>query len=176
VTGAAPRPPHTVELTLWQHAEADLKAVRRAVFVVEQAIPEAEEWDADDADCVHVLVRVNCEPVGTGRLHPTGKIGRLAVVSHCRRYGFGSVVLRRLIDEARAAGLPEAHLHAQVAALPFYLAHGFVPEGAVFDEVGIPHRKMRLDLAAPADHPSDTQRLHTEGPADGHAQRPDDAG
>ncbi len=30
-------------------------AVRRAVFIEEQGIPEAEEWDALDATCTHYL-------------------------------------------------------------------------------------------------------------------------
>ena len=29
--------------------------IRRAVFIEEQQIPEAEEWDAHDATCLHYL-------------------------------------------------------------------------------------------------------------------------
>ena len=37
----------TLELTAWQDNEPDLRAVRTAVFIEEQSIPEEDEWDAD---------------------------------------------------------------------------------------------------------------------------------
>jgi predicted GNAT family N-acyltransferase len=44
-------------------------AVRKDVFVVEQKVPEDIEYDAHDADAVHVLaVRADGVPLGTGRL------------------------------------------------------------------------------------------------------------
>ncbi|MGB8941245.1 MAG: GNAT family N-acetyltransferase, partial [Streptomyces sp.] len=44
-------------------------AVRKEVFVVEQQVPEDLEYDAYDADAVHVIaVRDDGLPLGTGRL------------------------------------------------------------------------------------------------------------
>jgi predicted GNAT family N-acyltransferase len=37
-------------------------------------------------------------------------------------------------------------LSAQVHALGFYRAEGFEPEGALYDEAGIPHQAMRRRL------------------------------
>ncbi len=39
-------------------------------------------------------------------------------------------------------------LHAQTHALGFYARLGFAAFGDVFDEDGIPHKAMRLDLTA----------------------------
>ena len=39
-----------------------------------------------------------------------------------------------------------AYLHAQVPVEGFYLKRGFHPVGGVFEEAGIPHRKMELAL------------------------------
>lgn len=145
-TAAAP----AVELMVcdWaSHAES-LAAVRRAVFCAEQGISEALEWDGADPGAVHVLALTKREPVGTGRLLPTGKIGRLAVLASFRRHGVGSLVLRRLVELARARGLGGVYLHAQADALGFYAAHGFVAEGPEFDEAGIRHRRMRLAFSA----------------------------
>lgn len=51
-------------------SEEDLKscfAVRSEVFVVEQSVPESIEYDAYDADAVHVLaVDADGAPLGTG--------------------------------------------------------------------------------------------------------------
>ncbi len=131
----------------WPDDAATLAAIRRAVFVEEQGVPAEIEWDGRDADCAHVLALVNREPVGTGRLMPTGKVGRLAVLASSRRHGIGSRMLRHLVDLARRRGLREVYLHAQVYAIPFYAAHGFVAEGPEFQEAAIAHRRMRLALA-----------------------------
>jgi len=137
-----------LRVTKWdlQVDRAMLRQVRHRVFVLEQRVPEDEEWDEEDAPAVHVLATRNREPVGTGRLTSAGKIGRLAVLSEFRGKGVGGRILRMLVHEAVHRGLPEAVLHAQVQALPFYEKHGFVAEGPVFDEAGIPHRRMRRRL------------------------------
>ncbi len=122
--------------------------MRRAVFVEEQGIAESDEWDAADAEAVHVLVTLNRDPVGTGRLLATGKIGRLAVLARVRGRGIGSLMLERLIELGRNRGLDGVYLHAQATALDFYAAHGFAPEGPEFEEAGIPHRRMRLAFSA----------------------------
>ena len=137
-------------LAHWAAERRTIEAIRRRVFVDEQKIPEKDEFDGEDASCLHVLARLNRDPVGTGRLMPTGKIGRLAVLAASRRHGIGSRMLLRLVELARERGLPEVYLHAQVSALPFYVAHGFAAEGDEFEEAGISHRRMRLVLA---DHP-----------------------
>lgn len=138
----------TLELSRWQDNEPDLRAVRTAVFIVEQAIPEEEEWDEVDVHCVHLVARLDGRAVGTGRLLPDGRIGRMAVLREARGTGVGSAMLQRLMAAASAAGHRESTLNAQVAVIPFYAAHGFQSEGEVFDECGIPHQRMRAPLAA----------------------------
>ena len=137
----------TLELTRWADEETDLRAVRTSVFIEEQAIPEDEEWDEMDALSVHLLARLDGRAVGTGRLLPDGRIGRMAVLREARGTGLGSAMLQRLMAAASAAGHRETTLTAQVAVMPFYAAHGFLPEGEVFDECGIPHQRMRASLA-----------------------------
>jgi predicted GNAT family N-acyltransferase len=161
-----------IRVAEWPGDADALASIRRRVFVEEQGVPAELEWDGRDADCAHVLALVNRDPVGTGRLLPAGKIGRLAVLASSRRHGVGSRMLRRLTDIARDRGLPEVYLHAQVSALPFYAAHGFVAEGAEFEEAGIAHRRMRLALAADPRAPD--QRSAAE--AAGTAQPADDRG
>lgn len=126
----------------WDADRAVLARIRREVFIDEQKVPESEEWDADDAASAHVVATLNREPVGTGRLNPAGKIGRIAVVAGMRGRGIGSLILRRLLEEARRRGIRTPYLHAQLQAVPFYEKHGFTCEGNVFDEAGIPHVRM----------------------------------
>ncbi len=129
---------------------ADLRAVREPVFVVEQQVPIEEEWDELDPQCRHVIARDNNNtPIGTGRLTPERKIGRMAVVATWRGKGVGGALLEALMDEARALGWPEVTLNSQTHAMPFYAAYGFEAFGDEFMEAGIPHRKMRKALNAP---------------------------
>ena len=129
-------------LTTWSTDRIVLQGIRREVFINEQLVPESDEWDDDDAVSVHALVTLNREPVGTGRLNPGGKIGRIAVKAVLRGRGIGTLILRQLLHEAYHRGIREPYLHAQVQAVPFYENLGFRVEGDVFDEAGIPHVRM----------------------------------
>jgi predicted GNAT family N-acyltransferase len=126
----------------------DLRSVREPVFVVEQNVPLEMEWDELDPKCRHVIARDDAHrPIGTGRLTPEHKIGRMAVLREWRGRGVGEALLLALIDEARALGLADVALHAQVDAIGFYEKFGFAPYGERFEEAGIQHQSMRLALA-----------------------------
>ena len=132
---------------------ADLQrafTIRRRVFIEEQQVPEEIELDADDALAFHALALIDGEAVGTGRMLEHGddevKIGRMAVLRNLREHGIGRCILRFLMEHARASGRTKAVLHAQISAEGFYLKEGYIPIGGVFDEAGIPHRKMERAL------------------------------
>ncbi|MGH8130390.1 MAG: GNAT family N-acetyltransferase [Steroidobacteraceae bacterium] len=129
-------------LTTWDADRPVLERIRREVFIQEQKVPESDEWDEDDAVSVYVLASLNREPVGTGRLNPAGKIGRIAVIAGLRGRGIGALILRRLLEAARDLGIRKPYLHAQLQAVPFYEKLGFRSEGDVFDEAGILHVRM----------------------------------
>lgn len=135
-----------VQLVTWDEAGEALAQVRRRVFIEEQSVPEALEWDEWDPICLHALVRAGDQPVATGRLLPDGRIGRMAVVRPWRQRGLGRAVLETLLEAARARGVTEAVLSAQLHAIPFYARAGFRAEGPEYDDAGIPHRTMRLSL------------------------------
>jgi YbgC/YbaW family acyl-CoA thioester hydrolase len=136
----------------WRALGEQAAAVRRAVFIEEQGIAESEEWDDDDARAHHVVVtNLDGWAAATGRLIPDetpgrARIGRMAVMRCARGVGLGRKVLEALVDQARTIGRPQLSLHAQCSAQALYESAGFQPVGEVFDEVGIPHRKMVLTL------------------------------
>lgn len=130
-------------------------AVRKEVFVVEQRVPEDIEYDAHDADAVHVLaVAEDGRPLGTGRLlrgtvpdaPSTGSLGRLAVTRAARGLGVGAALVRAIEEVARGRGLTAVDLHAQTHALGFYERLGYEAYGPEFPDAGIPHRTMRRAL------------------------------
>ena len=134
---------YTVAVADWSACGTELSAVRRTVFVLEQQVPEALEWDGLDPDCVHAVARAaDGAAIGTGRLLPDGRIGRMAVLSHWRGQGVGAALLQCLLQQAQARGDQHIHLHAQVSAVGFYARAGFVAYGEEFMDAGIRHLSM----------------------------------
>ena len=149
-----------VEVANWSHEgqRTALLNLRYTVFVQEQGVPEERERDELDGDCWHVLARDHAGvPIGCGRLTPEHKIGRMAVRKEWRGYGVGTGLLRELIGRARTQGWPEVALDAQVSAISFYEREGFSAHGDVFDDAGLPHRKMRMTLPSISDESEQAQ-------------------
>ncbi|MDO8339660.1 MAG: GNAT family N-acetyltransferase [Candidatus Burarchaeum sp.] len=142
--------------------------IRTRVFVLEQNVTQEEEVDGLDESAIHVIAYADGKPVGTARmlelesgpLSASGgkgplsakqkvggaKLGRMAVLRQYRDKGAGAAMARRLIEMARAMGMKEVVLDAQVDAIGFYEKLGFIAEGSVFMDARIEHRKMRLKL------------------------------
>lgn len=155
-----PSADYHIEFVHYPKARAELAAVREPVFIHEQGVPAAMEWDALDPDSIHILARSSDgTPIGTARLSPDRRIGRMAVLPAWRGRGVGSALLRHLIAHARTLGYPELVLHAQTHALGFYEGFGFTAFGQPFDEAGIAHRQMRLQLSSPDGLEPEAHRL-----------------
>lgn len=128
--------------------------LRRRVFVEEQRVEAALEWDDLDALSEHFLARrvEDGAAVGTARLRVVAgqaKAERVAVRAEVRQTGVGRILMGALEERARAQGCGEIVLNAQLTALPFYEALGYVADGPVFEEAGIDHRSMHRSLSAP---------------------------
>ena len=137
----------TVRAAVWPQDEPRLEAIRHEVFVVEQRVPVALEWDGIDPQCRHVLAEdAQGKTIGCGRLLPDGHIGRLAVLASWRGRGVGAALLARLVALAREAGHERVVLNAQTHARGFYARAGFTPCGPEFEEAGIPHQAMERSL------------------------------
>jgi predicted GNAT family N-acyltransferase len=125
-------------------------ALRHEVFVVEQGVTVAEEYDGRDDEALHLVAVEDGVVVGTCRLVPAGttvKLGRMAVAKHVRRRGLASRLLALADDEARAQEASRIALHAQTDALALYGAAGYAARGARFMEAGIEHVAMEKRLS-----------------------------
>lgn len=143
-------PEFTVRPARWNEDQAAIAALRRAVFIEEQSVPEALEWETVDAQCRWWLAETPVEGVvGIVRLLDSGRIGRLAVRQTWRRKGVGTALLNAVLAAARRSGMKDIYLCAQTQALDFYARHGFSAEGPEYLDAGIPHRTMWLVIAAP---------------------------
>ena len=128
----------------WPADESSIRSVRQAVFVREQHIPAALEWDGRDPDCTHLLALTQEQhAVGTLRLSQDGRIGRMAVLKPYRHQGVASALLRYLLAMAEKQGMTTLFLNAQCQTTGIYQRFGFAPTGPVFEEAGIPHQRMQ---------------------------------
>jgi len=143
-----------IETQSWVVARDAAYAIRYAVFVEEQGIPVELEIDDYDPIAEHALAFVDGQCVATARIYldeqdpSKAKIGRMAVLKDFREHGIGTTLLGEVIRAGMMQGASVFELHAQQSAVPFYAKLQFKPDGAIFDEVGIPHQCMRLVLGS----------------------------
>ncbi|MFM2478584.1 GNAT family N-acetyltransferase [Celerinatantimonas sp. MCCC 1A17872] len=119
-----------------------IRAVRDQVFIKEQGIDPALEFDGQDSNTIHALVSVDGAYVGTGRMFDDGHIGRIAVLSDYRSMGIGSKIVNALTERAIKQHYPRVYLGAQKQAIDFYARLGFKPFGDEFIEADIVHLAM----------------------------------
>jgi predicted GNAT family N-acyltransferase len=130
--------------------------LRERVFCGEQGVPYAEERDGRDGSALHlVALAPQAQREGDGRVVATlrllldrevAKIGRVAVRRDWRRRGIASRMLRIALDQARARGCTSVRLAAQVDATGLYERAGFSVSSEPFEEAGILHVGMGLEL------------------------------
>ena len=110
------------------------------------------ELDDDDGKAIHFLALISGNAVGTARVvlrRGSAKIGRMAVLKSYRGIGVGLKLLKRAIATAKRKRTRRIYLHSQVPVIGFYESSGFRAVGPVFDEAGIPHRKMTWTKQSP---------------------------
>ena len=140
-----------VRLGDWATQGSAAQAIRHAVFAAEQGVHADPMSEESDITAMHAVAfnRMGVA-VASGRLLSAGpgvaQIGRMATVGVLRGAGVGAAVLQALLQAARQRGDHEVLLHAQTGAVGFYRRAGFVEQGAVFDEAGVPHQTMRRAL------------------------------
>ena len=130
----------------------ELLKLRSKVFVAEQHCVY-QDVDGKDPLCLHVMGTWNEQLIAYARLVPGGlsykepAIGRVLVHADFRALGYGKLLMQYSMEETikhfRASIIV---ISAQRYLETFYRNLGFVTEGAVYPEDGIPHIKMRYGL------------------------------
>ncbi len=124
--------------------------LRREVFVVEQQVDEAEEFDGREGECVHVVAVDGGRVIGCCRLLPAGevvKLGRMVVASGRRREGVAEALLAESDVQAAALGASQITLSAQTYVTSLYGKAGYEVTSEPYDEVGIEHVRMEKRLS-----------------------------
>ncbi|USA45989.1 GNAT family N-acetyltransferase [Acinetobacter sp. C26M] len=130
----------------WDQLQHDAKLIRTLVFIQEQGIAEADEWDEQDAISQHFVIYDQDQPIATARLLQNNSVGRVAVLKAYRGQGLGQMIMLDIIAFAKQQGRAFLHLSSQVHAMSFYQQLGFVVQGDEYDECGIPHIEMIMSM------------------------------
>ncbi len=130
----------------WEQLEQHAKYIREQVFIQEQGITPEDEWDDLDAVVLHFIVSDKEQPIATARLLPQHSVGRVAVLMPYRKQGIGKILMQHIIEYARNHKMPYLKLSAQTYVTAFYEALGFKVQGEVYEDCGIPHIDMVLEL------------------------------
>ncbi|EHC2216609.1 GNAT family N-acetyltransferase [Listeria monocytogenes] len=131
--------------------QAALK-IRNDVFVVEQRVDPALEWDEfDEIDSVVMFVDYaeDGTPLATGRFREKngyGKVERICTQKVARGTGSGRRIMKAIESEAKSRGLTTLKLGAQVTAIPFYEKLGYETCSGLFLDAGIEHKDMKKTL------------------------------
>jgi predicted GNAT family N-acyltransferase len=124
--------------------------IRRKVFMEEQKVSEADEYDGLDESSTHFLAFYGSQPAGTARwryVENSVKLERFAVLVSFRGKGVGKELLKKVMGDVLTA-VPlgtRVFLHAQIDVVPLYQSHGFVTVGEEFEECNIVHVEMEYD-------------------------------
>ena len=141
--------------------------IRIEIFTLEQGIYVQDLDDVDksvyhmylkDEDGIQAYVRI----IPRGMVYEGASIGR--VVSRKRKCGYGTEIMKGAISFIREEfGESRIDISAQVQARRFYDLLGFVQTSDVYDECGVPHIHMVLDLdgglSAVSDHVGTNSRI-----------------
>ncbi len=132
----------------------DAQHVRRLVFIEGQNVPEERELDGLDNESQHYVGYIDRTPVAVARTRHVNmnrteygcydlKIERVGVLPVYRGHGLGMEIMRFILAQLpEQPNIRNAVLESQVHALGFYQELGFTATGPVFEDAGIPHRKM----------------------------------
>ncbi|OWY67391.1 GNAT family N-acetyltransferase [cyanobacterium TDX16] len=129
-----------------------MRSVRTEVFQSEQGIEPELDFDGKDEISDQIIAYLDRQPLGTARIRyldeRTAKIERLAVLPIARGKGIGKLIMEKAIALAVQKKMQEVVIHSQEYIQGLHQKLGFEPEGAVFEEAGIPHVKMRKKLGS----------------------------
>lgn len=127
----------------------EAKYIRTEVFMKEQGF--TNEFDDWDEKVSHVVLFINGEPSGTGRLLPGENnkifvIGRVAVLKKYRKLHLGTQIINALEEEAKRLGGINIELSAQCSAKGFYEKIGYTAVGETYLDEHCEHIHMKKKL------------------------------
>jgi predicted GNAT family N-acyltransferase len=139
-----------LKLTNYAAAKPEIQSIRQLVFQQEQGVDPALDFDGLDDSATHIIAYADNQPIATARIRQLSdrslKLERMAVLAVYRGKGIGQQMVQLAIAEGDRQMAPQVKLNAQIQAKAFYEKLGFSAYGEEFEDAGIPHIEMRLEI------------------------------
>lgn len=124
---------NTLKIGPWQALEKPITALRTAVFLEEQGVPEEEVFDGGEGGDLHGVLLEEGVPLACASLREeapgTWLVHWVATEKAHRGRGLARQVMETLLAEAARRGAERVSLEAQSTAVGFYEKLGFAPCG-----------------------------------------------
>lgn len=138
-----------IQVGRYQPLPEEARTIRQHVFVEEQGFQE--EFDTIDEVACHLLAWYEDRPLGTARVfwhEGKGKyvLGRLAVEQVFRGLGISTLLIGEAEAYVKEQGGHLLGLSAQCRAQGLYEHLGYVAQGDVYDDEGVPHIWMEKNI------------------------------
>ena len=128
-------------------------AVRRDVFINEQAIFVDSDIDEHDARAIHIVAKHAGRIVGAVRVYPDPHQrqghwigGRLAVLKEFRDFRVGAALVKEAMKRVKKKDCTLFTAHIQEKNIRFFKKLGWVTLGPLENFCGRPHQRMQADL------------------------------
>lgn len=128
-----------------------MRELRNSVLLRPLGVPD-NSWEMYDHRSWHFVAVDNGEVIGCAVLVPseedptTARLIQMAVNTDLQGKGVGKTLLEQIIQFADSRKLQSITCHSRHYAVGFYEKLGFEVYGEEFEEVGMPHRHMKLKL------------------------------
>jgi predicted GNAT family N-acyltransferase len=127
-----------------------MEDIRRIVFVLEQKVDPAIEYDEFEESSIHFILYKNGKAIGCSRYRWSNdgiKLERYAILKEERGKGYGRFIMDRMLEIVLDLKPNNIYLHSQTVAKGFYGKFGFFETGEIFKEADIDHVMMFYPLS-----------------------------
>ena len=127
------------------------RELRNKVLLRPIGIPDFG-WEMNDSVSWHFVAMDKSELIGCVLLVPIdteiskGQLIQMAVETDWQGKGIGKLLVRSLIAFAVSQGIKEIEIHSRAEVTSFYEQLGFQVFGDEFEEVGVKHRMIHLEI------------------------------
>jgi predicted GNAT family N-acyltransferase len=134
-------------LSSWDKNQTEIKRIREKVFINEMGLSAENVESGSDSEYYHVIAYDgDNQPIGTGCIHPSGQLGKIAVVKEKRGLTVGKAILIYLLQIARTLHLPNVWVDAYESTTGFYESKKFKLTDKTTHDQGIACVKMIHEL------------------------------
>eukprot|EP01083_Nonionella_stella_P027394 75424_1 len=108
---------------------------------------EFEQYEESDKRCIHFIITVNNDVIGTVQYDPElNRLRQLVVHPSHRGLKIGSRLVQRVKQEAKQDGLSKLKVHSLQPSIPFYTKFEFVSIADPYESHGVLCQKMQCKV------------------------------